>query len=125
MTVRECITIVDSMKPNQFGDVEKIRWLDQLDRSIYINIIQTHEMKPGEVETMFGGYTEDNMDAVLLAQPPHDVLYEAYLKMKIDEENGETARYNNSVEIYNLHYGEYAKWYNRTHMPVGTQLRIF
>jgi len=125
MTVRECINSVDALKPNQFGDEEKVRWLRLLDQMIYVNVIQTHEMNEGEEIGRFPAYTVEDMDHALIAQTPHDELYVAYLKMKIDEENGETARYNNSAAIYNMHFAEFTKWYNRTHMPIGKQLIIF
>ena len=50
---------------------------------------------------------------------PYDRLYPAYLKMKIDGENGETARYNNSAALFNSYMMEYRKYYNKTHMPLS------
>lgn len=59
------------------------------------------------------------MQKSLLAKFPYDELYLAYLKMKIDEENGETARYNNSAILFNSHYDNYAKWYQKYHRPIN------
>jgi hypothetical protein len=62
----------------------------------------------------------------LIAPSPYDRLYTAYLKMKIDEENGETARYNNSATMFNSYLLEYKKHYNKTHMPLQKNtMKIF
>ena len=124
MTIRECIDIVDNVKPNQYGIAEKVRWLSFLDGIIINDVIKTHTGYRGEYEE-YAGYSEDKLDTKLVAEYPYDAVYEAYLKMKIDEENGETARYNNSSAMFNSYYTEYAKYYNKHHMPVHrTQLRI-
>jgi hypothetical protein len=39
--------------------------------------------------------------------------------MKIDAENGETARYNNSASLFNSYMMEYRKFYNKTHIPLS------
>ena len=117
MTIKECIDRVDNVKPNQYSDDDKVRWLSFLDGIIIKEVINTHEDDNGHYD-MFVGYSADNMDEVLIAEPPYDVLYDAYLKMKIDEENGETARYNNSATMFNSYLEAYKKYYNKTHMPL-------
>ncbi|MBQ2614772.1 MAG: collagen-like protein, partial [Clostridia bacterium] len=39
--------------------------------------------------------------------------------MKIDGENGETQRYNNSAAMFNSYMMEFRKYYNKTHMPLS------
>lgn len=137
MTIEECISRVDAVKPNQYGTDEKVRWLSYLDASIKRQIIDTHE-KPvptdteesgesgeAEEETGFNGYTAEDMTAVLIAPFPYDELYVAYLKAKIDEENGETARYNNSAATFNGLLLDFEKAYNREHRPLSAPFHIY
>ena len=117
MTVKECIDIVDGNKPNQYGIEDKVRWLSFLDKLIITEVLQTHE-DYDEKYDLFTGYSCDRLGAKLIAEAPYDQMYIDYLKMKIDEENGETARYNNSATMFNNYFSMYKKWYNRNHMPV-------
>jgi hypothetical protein len=117
MTIKECIDRVDNVKPNQYSDEDKVRWLSFLDGIIINDVIKTHEGYEGQYDE-FVGYTADKMTVPLIAEPPYDAMYEAYLKMKIDEENGETARYNNSATMFNSYMEAYKKHYNKTHMPL-------
>jgi hypothetical protein len=125
MTIKECIDMVDNVKPNQYGIEDKVRWLSFIDRIIINDVIKTHEGYKNEYEE-FEGYSEDKLGVKLIVEPPYDELYVAYLKMKIDEENGETARYNNSATMFNSYMTEYKKHYNKYHKPVcKNTMRIF
>ena len=115
MTIREAIDRADSLNMNQYSDELKIQWLSELDNRIYNDLILTHEDNP--FEEMIFPYTEDTV--TLIADPPYDVLYASYLEAKIDEANEETTRYANSATRYNSQYSDYAKWYNRKHMPIS------
>lgn len=120
MTIREAIDRADTVKPNQYPDEVKMQWLEELDKRIYIDLFLTHEDNPYadviEGEGMIFPY--DDESKVLLAASPYDALYVSYIKAKIDEYNEETTRYMNSSAIYNSQYQDYARWYNRTHMPI-------
>ncbi len=117
MTIKECTDRVDNVKPNQYSAEDKVRWLSFLDGIIIEEVLKTHEGYREEYDN-FDGYSADKMGATLIVPAPYDILYEAYIKMKIDEENGETARYNNSAIMFNSYMMTYKKWYNRTHMPL-------
>lgn len=138
MTIREAIDRADTLKPNQYPDELKIQWLSELDNRIYNDLFLTHEDNPyetpsdvpnsntpledsddEETPTLSFPYTDDSV--YLLAESPYDVLYPSYLKAKIDELNEETTRYANSAATYNSQYQDYARWYNRTHMPIQTR----
>ena len=125
MTVKECIDMVDNVKPNQYGIEDKVRWLSFIDRIIVEDVIKTHEGYHDEYEE-FEGYSEDKLGAKLIVDAPYDELYVAYLKMKIDEENGETARYNNSATMFNSYMTEFRKHYNKHHRPLNkNNMRVF
>lgn len=117
MTIKECIDMVDNVKPNQYEIEDKVRWLSFLDHIIINDVIKTHEGYNNEYEE-FDGYSSDRLGVKLIVEAPYDELYVAYLKMKIDEENGETARYNNSATMFNSYLTEYRKHYNKHHKPV-------
>ena len=118
MTIKECIDVVDNLKPNQYSIEDKVAWLTFLDMTIINEVLKTHEGYDGRYDT-FTGYSPDILTAGLIVPSPYDRVYTSYLKMKIDEENGETARYNNSVTLYNTYLMEYKKWYNANHMPLS------
>lgn len=121
MRIEECINRVDATKPNQYGMDEKIRWLSILDASIKSDIIDMYEQTETEE---FTGYTPEDLATELIVPFPHDELYVAYLKAKIDEANGEAARYNNSASTFNGLLLEYSKHYNKTHTPKRKSLKI-
>lgn len=117
MTIKDCIDLVDNIKPNQYTIKEKVMWLSFIDEIIINEVLKTHEGYDGRYDD-FEGYSEDKLSVPLIVQSPYDRLYTAYLKMKIDQENGETARYNNSAALYNTYMLEFRKYYNKTHLPL-------
>jgi hypothetical protein len=119
MTIKDCIDIVDNIKPNQYTIKDKVMWLSFIEEIIINEVLKTHEGYDGRYDN-FEGYSEDKLSIPLIVQSPYDRLYTAYLKMKIDDENGETTRYNNSAALFNTYMLEYRKYYNKTHMPLNT-----
>lgn len=125
MTIKECIDLVDNVKPNQYSIEDKVAWLSFLDGLIINDVLKTHEGYDRKYDE-FDGYSADRLSTKLIADHPYDTMYTAYLKMKIDEENGETARYNNSATMFNSYLGVYKKYYNKTHLPVNENImRIY
>ena len=118
MTIKDCIDIVDNNKPNQYTIKDKVSWLSFIEEIIINDVLKTHEGYDGRYDT-FTGYTEDKISVTLIVPTPYDRLYIEYLKMMIDKENGETARYNNSAASFNTYMSEYRKYYNKMHMPLG------
>ena len=43
MTISDAITMVDALRPNQYSQDMKIRWLSRLDGMIWQEVIRTHE----------------------------------------------------------------------------------
>ena len=123
MTIKECIDIVDNIKPNQYSVKEKVMWLSFVDETIINDVLKTHEGYDGRYDD-FEGYTEDKLSMTLIVHSPYDRLYTAYLKMKIDQENGETARYNNSAALYNTYMMEFRRYYNKTHLPLDVTKKL-
>lgn len=118
MTIKDCIDKVDNLKPNQYTIKDKVGWLSFIEEIIINEVLKTHEGYDGRYDN-FEGYSEDKLSVTLIVPSPYDHLYTEYIKMMIDKENGETARYNNSAASYNSYMSEYRKYYNKTHMPLN------
>ncbi len=125
MTLTEVIALVDTLKPNQYDKAQKVAWLSECDAGVWKNIIDAHE-RDADMPATFTGYTTGDMDRALLAAAPHDLMYRYYLEMQIDLYNKEISNYNNTANIYNRAYADFASWYNREHMPraVATHFRL-
>lgn len=123
MTITEAITMIDSIKPNTYTHAQKIAWLSTLDEMIKKEIIDTHE---GGKAVDFSGYGEDtNINTPLLVPSPYDELYIFWMESKIDYWNGESAKYNNSITMFNNAYASYQEYYNRMHRPLGARRFLF
>ena len=115
MTIIEAINRADSVKPNAYGQTEKVRWLSTLDGIVKKEIIDTHE---GGEDVRFDGYNDETLlTTELLIPAPYDEVYIRYLEMQIDYANAEYGKYNNSAAAYNTAFSAFEKYYNREHVP--------
>ena len=126
MTIQEVLDAVDQLVPNAFSFEEKVAWLSTLDGMIKAEIIDTHE---GAEKVSFEGYDvriQHIEDSVLLAPEPyaHD-LYVKYLQSQMDYFNGESKRYNNSLAAFEAAYTAFARWYNKTHLPISKKRKYW
>lgn len=77
-------------------------------------------------DVTFAGYTEDTSgETVLLVPEPFDQMYLRWMEAQIDYHNGEYARYNNAIELFNTEFNAYADHYHRGHMPKATRKGFF
>lgn len=125
MTIKTVLDYIDAYKASVFPDSQKIKWLSDLDMRVDRDVIQTHQL-PDDY-TAFTGYAADvdTEDAVLLVTEPYDGIYIRWLEMQIDYANGDYDRYNNTAAAFSALYGDFERYYNRTHMPVGTHIKFF
>ena len=121
MTINGLISEVDDLKPNQYGDEQKIKWINKVEGMVVREIINTHEPDEEYADAAdFKEYTElTNMDTELLVKEPYTDLYKFYLFAMIDMHNEEYDRYQNSFQMFNISYQEFANYYNRTHRSNG------
>lgn len=116
MTTTEVINEIDSVKPNQFSEEQKRKWVSRIEAKIIMDIVNTHvggeDKKPSEIIST----TSENL---LTAAYPYDALYVWYLQAQIDQANGEIGKYNNSMTLFNQSYQEFADFYNRTNEPIS------
>ena len=123
MTIIEAINKVDVLKPNNYTQTEKVKWLSNLDGVIKSEIIDTHE---GGEDIVFTGYEDTtSVETVMLVPYPYDDLYIKWLEAQIDYHNAEYKKYNNSTTAYNNAYSAFEKYYNRQHMPKQTKMKFF
>ena len=116
MTIHEAVEMVDRLKPNQYDQEQKVKWLSKLDGMIFREVISTHADSTVEE---FKGYDNAFPDTEMLVPYPYDEdVYNYFLQMQIDKENGEMAKYNQSATLYNNAYKTFCDWYNRTHLPI-------
>lgn len=132
MKVREAIETVDRLHPNTIDAGDKVRWLSELDHSVWDEVIQTKEdaiyvpieevenpvIPVPEVLKEFVPYEYGvNEETELLITSPYTEVYIAYLAAKIDMYSNDISSYNNNMQLFNAAYEEYVAWYNRKHMP--------
>ena len=123
MTIIEAINKVDTLKPNNYTQLDKIKWLSELDGIIKVDIIDTHE---GGSDIIFNGYDENtDINTKLLVSAPHDDIYVKWLESKIDYNYAEYGKYNNSSVAFNNAYSTFERYYNRHNMPIQHKLKLF
>lgn len=108
-TVNDVIKYVNDIKPNAFTDETLTEWLSECEGSIQTEILC---IASGDVVTY--SYA-DNKDTELIVKPPHDKLYGFYLLAMIDFAHGEYKKYENTMQLFNAAFSEFAKWFVRTH----------
>lgn len=115
MTILEAITQLQSVKPHQYDDETVIRWLSELDNQIYNEVVKWNK----DCEDIPHGPYDPNGDLgdTLMVPSPYSDIYIKYLAAQVDYFNGEIARYNNSMVMYNVALSSFADWWNREHMP--------
>lgn len=115
MTLANAMSLTDRQVINEIPAADKIRWLSQLDWTLYRTVLQAHVI-PGLPE--YAGYDENTpADTLLLADPPFDEIYRWYLEMQIHGVNAEAARYNAAAAKYNCALIAYMDYVNRTYPP--------
>lgn len=148
MTTGEAIKRVNDLKPNTYTDQMKIAWLSELDGKIFQEVILTHEVRkhhhhhhwPDPLDREDDSMEEkehhhhhhhcefkpykDLTDELIVPFPHAGDVYTFYLMSQIDLHNAETAKYNQSIVLFNAAYQTYSDWYNRTHKPISHGRRI-
>lgn len=116
MTVSELLTAVDALHPNQFPKNTKLRWLNEVEQTLYEEVILTHEQ---DLVIEKPEYNSESDNDVLLAEDPYSRLYVLWLDAQISYYNHESMQYDRAAQSFNDAYQEWRNWYNRNHMPVG------
>lgn len=109
-TLGEVIADIDRLRPNGYSGDEKTAWINELAARIQTDVWLRN-----------GGLIQYDwaLDATteLLLDSAHEGLYTAWLAAQIDFHNGEYDKYQNSLEMYNAQWRNYAAWYANTYRP--------
>lgn len=117
MTIDQAIKLADTLQPNAYPRDMKLRWLAMLDGRIYNEIWATHEGCP--IKRFVGYDYADGTQPLLVPAPYDEDVYRHFLCSRMDLENGETARYNRSVTLFNSGLEAYRKHYRAKHRPLS------
>lgn len=118
MTIQQAIERANEMRNgNSASDELKVKWLSELDGSIYHDVILRHKNNKVTVKPE---YSSDDTSIELIAESPFDVLYVYYLMAQIDLASSEINKYNASVSLYNSAYQNYKNHYRRNHQTIDT-----
>lgn len=127
MTIAQAISLVDTMKVNEYTEAQKVAWLDECDKRIITEIISNHELTDTEealYETFAGYDALTDTDTDLLVPDPYSILYRWWLEANIDLSNLEFGKYNNSTRLYDKAVQEFAGYWVRNHTPIYQMTRI-
>lgn len=114
MTVEECITLVDAVKPNAFPDDAKVAWLGQIEGRIASEIFL---MAPAELRRFRFRTIEEDRFKELLVDPPYDDIYIAYLTAKVDSKNGEFNKLSTAAQSFNRIWNEFSAYIANMYEP--------
>lgn len=117
MKIIDLLEYVDELQENVFSIKTKIRWINQLEAEVQTEIL----LMAADGITQ---YTTDDMDAELIAPPPHDQIYQEYLFWQIALAQGEAERANNASALFNRVLQEYKRFVAMTVNPGLGQAEI-
>lgn len=118
MTVAEVLESCDKTKPNQYESKVKISWIKTLEGGIKNDVFLTHENSGKE----FTDLENFNEETELFVKSPYDEIYTLYVGSLIDFHNAEYSRYNNTVDLFNRKFEEFANYYNSKNKPLSAML---
>ena len=117
MTIDQAIKLADTLQPNPYPRDWKLRRLSALDGRIYNEVLRRHADCP---LADFRGYDDAHGDTELLVPAPYaEDVYLHFLQAQIDRENGETARYNRAITLYNNGFRAFQNHYRSCHRPLS------
>lgn len=116
MTVLECISHVDAVKPNAFPNNAKVEWLGQLEGRIASEIFL---MAPAELEQFHYTTVQKDGGKKLLVDPPYDDMYNAYLTAKVDSKNGEYNKLSTAAQAFNRLWDEFSAYIANLYDPAA------
>lgn len=103
MTVREALEYVDELYESPFSLEMKLIWLNQIEAEIQVEVLLT------AVEGI-AQYSEEDLDAELIAPAPFDSIYPEYLIWRFYLAQNEAENANNQHEVLNQYYLAYVRY---------------
>ena len=118
MNIRKVLEEADELRPNVIDDGSKLAWLNDLENTIYHQLILPRMGHEEYEEPHIDSGTD--YDHELIVKQPYERLYVDYIMSKIDWVNREWENYNNTAAQFKTTFDEYAAWYGRNHMYITT-----
>lgn len=110
-TIGQIVDLVDQLRENAFPKALKVAWISELDALVAADVMLLDIL---ELE-QFRYDPEKDLDREPLVRFPHDNIYHYWLCAKIDAENGEYRRYQNTMQLYNGAFLAYRTWFSRVY----------
>ena len=117
MTIAQVFEYIDEFHPNTVSASLKLRWINEAEGYIQREVLLE------ESEELGLTYGDADYGTVLLAPPPYDELYAAYLDAKLFYLYHEIQGYENAMTRFNKILGDYAAWYARLNHPARAKGR--
>lgn len=111
MTIQEVIDFTDRVKPNDFTEDDKVKWISNVE-----GMVQTQIFLQAPVEFITYHWPDDK-NTVLLVDPPFEKLYLTYMQAMIDYHNGEYGNYQNTMTMFNSDFNEFMQWFANMYRP--------
>lgn len=145
MTVQTLISQYDEERPNQIEQNIKIRWLRQIEKMLWKEIVLTHSVhgmddllrkpkpdkKPDRKPEFYEGfdlekYFEDwDVGSELVADEPYQEVYIDYMDMQKARMLNENTKYNMASQLFNNALNSFRDYWNRTHFPKQSRPRWY
>ena len=122
MKIHEVIAQVNAMRDNNMPNHTKIAWLQNVDRTIYEELIRGRE---GQDQVEYPTYGDKDLNKELLVPSPYDMLYVYRLESEVCYSYGEIKKQANALIRYNELISSYAAKYIREHRQVDTARAVY
>lgn len=112
MKIIDILTETLKLRPDlKMTNEEGLKLINTLDKRVYNDVISTHEMSVPEYE-----HTSVEDEAAIPDE--HVGVYLLYIFTHYDLARGESRRYDNDKIAFDLAWGNYCDYINRTYMPI-------
>lgn len=126
MTINSIIAQFDSLMPNVFSEDLKRQWLSEVDYFI-LNMRDYYVLS--DEEQLISDEWEPYIDAVgtteLLLGIPYTDIYIHYMSSKVDYNQMDIQKHNNSLAMYQKVYNEYSNKFNRSHTAKVSTIKAY
>ena len=116
MTVNIAIANAAELYPDTFSDMQKARWISELDGKISRETLHKNDFEPYD-------FPKDG-NRELLVKAPYDNIYELYIIAMSQFHSGELASYGATAAVFGRAYEEFRKNYIRNNIPPEAEVRI-
>jgi hypothetical protein len=108
MKIRALLDYINAVTPHAFPEKMLMMWLNEVEGRVQLDILLA---SPADVK-IYALPADENTE--LLLPFSHGAVYRAWLKAMVHRANGNTAHYENEMEVFNNAWNEYACWHAET-----------